>query len=182
MERALSDMDRSSLHRSEPDGAPTTRSGSSSSVVGNLASMSPQNGCASSPKHHGGGSGSQATASNKKGPSPACSIPSGSPSKDAEFSLDSLCHSTMVVEEAGEMTGNGVCGGGGNQNNQGGSNGLQSSTLTAIQELAISKIRPGEFVMRVLFAEFTAYAEKKIEAVMLEPVVSIIIKYLKWVK
>ena len=36
------------------------------------------------------------------------------------------------------------------------------------------KIRPGEFVMRVLFAEFTAQAEKKIEAVMLEPPVRIL--------
>jgi len=35
-----------------------------------------------------------------------------------------------------------------------------------------SRIRPGEFVMRVLFAEFTSQAEKKIESVMLEPPVS----------
>lgn len=158
MERALSDMDRSSLHRSEPDGAPTTRSGSSSSVVGNLTSMSPQNGCPS-PKHVG------APQNTKKGTSPACSIPSGSPSKETDFSLDSLCQSTMM-EESGELT-SGV---GSSLTNQGGSHGM--STLSAIQELAVSKIRPGEFVMRVLFAEFTAYAEKKIEAVMLEPVVS----------
>jgi hypothetical protein len=31
------------------------------------------------------------------------------------------------------------------------------------------RIRPGEFVMRVLFSEFTAEAEKKIELVMSEP-------------
>jgi hypothetical protein len=31
------------------------------------------------------------------------------------------------------------------------------------------RIRPGEFVMRVLFSEFTAQAEKKIEMVMSEP-------------
>jgi len=30
-------------------------------------------------------------------------------------------------------------------------------------------IRPGEFVMRTLFAEFTVQAEKKIEAVMADP-------------
>lgn len=158
MERALSDMDRSSLHRSEPDGAPTTRSGSSSSVVGNLTSMSPQNGCPS-PKH--GGSGPMS----KKGTSPACSIPSGSPSKETDFSLDSLCQPTML-DEAGELS-SGVSS---MLTMQGGSShGI--STLSAIQDLAVSKIRPGEFVMRVLFAEFTAYAEKKIEAVMLEHVV-----------
>lgn len=30
-------------------------------------------------------------------------------------------------------------------------------------------IRPGEFVMRTLFADFTVQAEKKIEAVLAEP-------------
>lgn len=30
-------------------------------------------------------------------------------------------------------------------------------------------IRPGEFVMRTLFADFTLQAEKKIEAVLAEP-------------
>ena len=39
-----------------------------------------------------------------------------------------------------------------------------------------SRIRPGEFVMRVLFAEFTSQAEKKIESVMLEPPVRQIIR------
>jgi hypothetical protein len=34
-------------------------------------------------------------------------------------------------------------------------------------------IRPGEFVMRTLFAEFTVQAEKKMEAVMAEPLVKI---------
>lgn len=33
-------------------------------------------------------------------------------------------------------------------------------------------IRPGEFVMRTLFAEFTVQAEKKIESVMVDPPVS----------
>jgi hypothetical protein len=33
-------------------------------------------------------------------------------------------------------------------------------------------IRPGEFVMRTLFAEFTVQAEKKMEAVMAEPLVN----------
>ena len=32
-------------------------------------------------------------------------------------------------------------------------------------------LRPGEFVMRTLFAEFTVQAERKIETVMLEPLV-----------
>ena len=32
-------------------------------------------------------------------------------------------------------------------------------------------IRPGEFVMRTLFADFTVQAEKKMEAVMAEPMV-----------
>lgn len=39
------------------------------------------------------------------------------------------------------------------------------------------KIRPGEFVMRVLFSEFTSLAEKKIELVMMEPPVSQIYIY-----
>lgn len=39
----------------------------------------------------------------------------------------------------------------------------------AIQE---QRIRPGEFVMRILFSEFTTVAEKKIESVMVEPAVS----------
>lgn len=33
-------------------------------------------------------------------------------------------------------------------------------------------LRPGEFVMRTLFAEFTVMAERKIECVMQEPLVS----------
>lgn len=37
-------------------------------------------------------------------------------------------------------------------------------------------IRPGEFVMRTLFADFTVQAERKMEAVMAEPLVSIQIK------
>ena len=32
-------------------------------------------------------------------------------------------------------------------------------------------LRPGEFVMRTLFAEFTVQAERKIETVMMEPLV-----------
>lgn len=35
--------------------------------------------------------------------------------------------------------------------------------------LSDSEVRPGEFVMRTLFADFTVQAEKKIEAVMAEP-------------
>lgn len=34
-------------------------------------------------------------------------------------------------------------------------------------------IRPGEFVMRSLFTEFTIQAERKIEAVLAEPQVSV---------
>lgn len=32
-------------------------------------------------------------------------------------------------------------------------------------------LRPGEFVMRLLFTEFTVQAERKMEAVMAEPLV-----------
>lgn len=35
-----------------------------------------------------------------------------------------------------------------------------------------SDLRPGEFVMRLLFTEFTVQAERKMEAVMAEPQVS----------
>lgn len=35
-------------------------------------------------------------------------------------------------------------------------------------------LRPGEFVMRTLFAEFTIMAEKKIDAVMQEPMVKLL--------
>lgn len=35
-----------------------------------------------------------------------------------------------------------------------------------------SEIRPGEFVMRLLFTEFTRQAERKMEAVMAEPLVT----------
>lgn len=38
-------------------------------------------------------------------------------------------------------------------------------------------IRPGEFVMRTLFAEFTIQAEKKIESVMGDPPVGFILIY-----
>lgn len=36
---------------------------------------------------------------------------------------------------------------------------------------ADSDLRPGEFVMRLLFTEFTVQAERKMEAVMAEPLV-----------
>lgn len=35
-----------------------------------------------------------------------------------------------------------------------------------------SELRPGEFTMRLLFTEFTLQAERKMEAVMAEPLVS----------
>lgn len=38
-------------------------------------------------------------------------------------------------------------------------------------------LRPGEFVMRTLFAEFTVMADKKIEAVMQDPLVRHQVKY-----
>lgn len=38
------------------------------------------------------------------------------------------------------------------------------------QMMGEMELRPGEFVMRTLFAEFTMQAEKKMEAVMTEPV------------
>lgn len=34
-----------------------------------------------------------------------------------------------------------------------------------------SDLRPGEFVMRLLFTEFTVQAERKMESVMAEPLV-----------
>lgn len=37
-----------------------------------------------------------------------------------------------------------------------------------------SDLRPGEYVMRLLFTEFTVQAERKMEAVMAEPLVSYI--------
>lgn len=39
-------------------------------------------------------------------------------------------------------------------------------------------IKPGEFVMRTLFADFTVQAERKMEAVMNEPLVKINLKNL----
>lgn len=36
---------------------------------------------------------------------------------------------------------------------------------------ADNDLRPGEFVMRLLFTEFTVQAERKMEAVMAEPLV-----------
>lgn len=36
---------------------------------------------------------------------------------------------------------------------------------------ADSDLRPGEYVMRLLFTEFTVQAERKMEAVMAEPLV-----------
>lgn len=36
-----------------------------------------------------------------------------------------------------------------------------------------SELRPGELVMRLLFTEFTVQAERKMEAVMAEPLVGI---------
>lgn len=35
------------------------------------------------------------------------------------------------------------------------------------------ELRPGEFVMRLLFTEFTVQAERKMEAVMAEPLVCV---------
>lgn len=43
---------------------------------------------------------------------------------------------------------------------------------------ADSDMRPGEFVMRLLFTEFTVQAERKMEVVMAEPLVcSTLLKY-----
>lgn len=43
----------------------------------------------------------------------------------------------------------------------------------AIVPTADTDLRPGEYVMRLLFTEFTVQAERKMEAVMAEPLVSI---------
>jgi len=54
-------------------------------------------------------------------------------------------------------------------NSFGSANAAASFGSMSISSLNEQKIRPGEFVMRVLFAEFTSQAEKKIDAVMIEP-------------
>lgn len=48
----------------------------------------------------------------------------------------------------------------------------------AIVPTADSDLRPGEFVMRLLFTEFTVQAERKMEAVMAEQLVCFMIKYI----
>lgn len=45
---------------------------------------------------------------------------------------------------------------------------------------AASDLTPGEFVLRTLFSEFTVLAEKKIETVLSEPLVSIFINAGLW--
>lgn len=47
-----------------------------------------------------------------------------------------------------------------------------TSGIIDMQAAGDSALRPGEIVMRTLFADFTQQTEKKIEAVMLEPSVS----------
>lgn len=44
-----------------------------------------------------------------------------------------------------------------------------SAAMMDMQASGENALRPGEIVMRTLFADFTQQAEKKIEAVMLEP-------------
>lgn len=51
--------------------------------------------------------------------------------------------------------------------------GAQKETVK-LQQIGDMDLRPGEFVMRTLFAEFTTQAEKKMEAVMTEHVSQII--------
>lgn len=46
--------------------------------------------------------------------------------------------------------------------------GAQKETVRP-QQIGDMNMRPGEFVMRTLFADFTIQAEKKMEAVMTEP-------------
>ena len=50
------------------------------------------------------------------------------------------------------------------------SHGNASSSSAAAQN---EEINPGEFVLRALFTEFTVLAERKIERLMKEPVVSV---------
>jgi len=47
--------------------------------------------------------------------------------------------------------------------------GAQKETVKP-QQMGDMDLRPGEYVMRILFAEFTSQAEKKMEAVMTEHV------------
>lgn len=47
--------------------------------------------------------------------------------------------------------------------------GAQKETMRS-QQIGEMDLRPGEFVMRTLFADFTLQAEKKMEAVMTENV------------
>lgn len=47
--------------------------------------------------------------------------------------------------------------------------GAQKETVKP-QQIGDMDLRPGEYVMRILFAEFTSQAEKKMEAVMTEHV------------
>lgn len=51
--------------------------------------------------------------------------------------------------------------------------GAQKETVKP-QQIGDMDLRPGEFVMRTLFAEFTTQAEKKMEAVMTEHVNNLI--------
>lgn len=55
--------------------------------------------------------------------------------------------------------------------------GAQKETVK-LQQIGDMDLRPGEFVMRTLFAEFTSQAEKKMEAVMTEHVSGIFVRAL----
>ena len=58
--------------------------------------------------------------------------------------------------------------------------GAQKETCKAHQ-LGDMDLRPGEFVMRTLFADFTTQAEKKMEAVMTEHV-NIFFGFIKYIE
>lgn len=141
--------------RSEPDGAPTTRSGSNMSVTATYTSSS--NGVSSSPKYQ---STKDSTERRNSGPN--------NDNKSNEKPGNSGNNGAQPFNLAGTQ-----------QQLMGGT-GLSfyisfifPVTAHTVHE---QRIRPGEFVMRVLFSEFTAAAEKKIELVMSEPTVSHFVK------
>lgn len=55
---------------------------------------------------------------------------------------------------------------------------IKERTQQSVNPTADADIRPGEFVMRILFADFTVIAERRIESVLTEPVVNCRISYI----
>lgn len=154
------------MKRSEPDGAPNQSSVSLLSFTMTSTSPCPPNGY-----YH-----------------PNLSSPSQNASKESSFSSDKsvspiMSKNTLVTGSGQEME-FGTSGGSSPLllRSRGGGNGdvgIQDEEMGVSEDTQGSvgpveyRIRPGEFVMRVLFAEFTSQAEKKIESVMTEPPVSV---------